>query len=160
MRLLRRKNRPHTLATLIVGLIIGWVARGFGERSMEQKNGLAQKAAAAETKINQLLAQVAETEQLRQELTAAEKKITELETKLAETETSAPPSATTTQSNDLTEINGIGPVFAKRLNAVGVHTFAEVANLSPERLRKIVDSRIRVDAEDWIAQAKELAKTS
>lgn len=159
MRLLRRKNRPHTLATLIVGLIIGWVARGFGERSIDQKDGLAQKAAAAETKINQLLAQVAETEQLRQELAAAEKKITELEAKLAEAETSAPPPATT-KTDDLTKINGIGPVFAKRLNAVGVHTFAEVAKLSPERLREIVDSRIRVDAEDWIAQAKDLANTS
>lgn len=59
--------------------------------------------------------------------------------------------------DDLEVIDGIGPVFAKRLHAAGIETFAQLAELSPERIHKIIGS-VRtshmIDAEGWIAEAR------
>ncbi len=56
----------------------------------------------------------------------------------------------------LERIRGIGPVFARRLRAAGVRTFADLANCPPERLREIVKARPLHNPEAWIAQARQL----
>jgi predicted flap endonuclease-1-like 5' DNA nuclease len=45
--------------------------------------------------------------------------------------------------DDLTQIRGIGPVFARRLRQAGITSFAQLANTSADALREIVA------AEDW-----------
>lgn len=57
--------------------------------------------------------------------------------------------------NNLEELKGIGPASQMKLNENGIHTFAQVAALSPEELKAIVGARVNADA--VIAQAKELA---
>jgi predicted flap endonuclease-1-like 5' DNA nuclease len=60
----------------------------------------------------------------------------------------------------LEQIKGIGPVFARRLNEEGIFTFADLAKLSPERVREMVADGNRltnIDAQAWIAQAQQLA---
>lgn len=59
----------------------------------------------------------------------------------------------------LTKIQGIGPVFAQRLNEAGVHTYADLARLTPERVREIVAAKPfqKIDPEAWIEQARQLA---
>jgi predicted flap endonuclease-1-like 5' DNA nuclease len=60
------------------------------------------------------------------------------------------------QMDDLTEIVGIGPVYASRLNAAGIHSFAQLARQTPERLHEILGPRSALaNAEEWISQAKE-----
>lgn len=54
--------------------------------------------------------------------------------------------------DDLTEVNGIGPVFNRKLMEGGVSTFAELAGADPERVAEltgVTESR----AKDWIEQA-------
>lgn len=54
--------------------------------------------------------------------------------------------------DDLTEVNGIGPVFARRLMEGGISTFTELAAASPDRLAELTgvpESRVT----DWISQA-------
>jgi large subunit ribosomal protein L21 len=61
-------------------------------------------------------------------------------------------------ADDLTQINGIGPAFASRLNEAGITTFADLANQSPEEVREA--ARIaggQADPEEWIAEAGTLA---
>lgn len=41
--------------------------------------------------------------------------------------------------DDLTEIKGIGPVFAQRLHAAHVATFSQVAALAAEQLAELLD---------------------
>ena len=62
--------------------------------------------------------------------------------------------------DDLKKIKGIGPVIAARLNKVGVHSFEDLAKLSPDRLREIVGAKIEklVDKEGILKQARQLAK--
>ncbi len=60
----------------------------------------------------------------------------------------------------LIEINGIGPVFERRLKAAGILTFRDLASQTPERLREIIAPAKwqKIEPEAWIAQAAEFAK--
>lgn len=66
------------------------------------------------------------------------------------------------QNDDLKVIKGIGPAIEKKLNGAGVHTFAALAQLTPQQLEGILGSQIRrlQNENDLIAQAKRLAKGS
>ncbi len=57
-------------------------------------------------------------------------------------------------SNDLEEINGIGPVYAKRLRAAGIKTFEDLAACTTDQLADIVGKGRTADYESWISQAK------
>jgi predicted flap endonuclease-1-like 5' DNA nuclease len=60
---------------------------------------------------------------------------------------------------DISLIDGIGPVLAKKLKEAGFATLADVAGLTLDALNKL-DAKLglkgRAVREDWIAQAKEL----
>ena len=61
--------------------------------------------------------------------------------------------------DDLTAIRGIGTATQNRLNVAGIKSYAQLARASAEDVRKILGKPGRVaKVEDWIAQAKELAK--
>lgn len=64
--------------------------------------------------------------------------------------------ATAVVQDDLTQISGIGPVYARRLNAAGILTFADLAGRDPADLRRIVGLQPwhAADPSDWIAQAQ------
>jgi predicted flap endonuclease-1-like 5' DNA nuclease len=61
----------------------------------------------------------------------------------------------------LTDINGIGPVYASRLYEAGIQTFRQLAAVTPEELYTLLNLprwRVRsVDAASWIEQAEHLA---
>ena len=61
--------------------------------------------------------------------------------------------------DNLVDINGIGIVFAKRLNQAGIYTFAQLAESTPERIKEIINPEEwqKIEPESWIAQANELA---
>ena len=56
--------------------------------------------------------------------------------------------------DDLTEIKGIGPVFARRLADAGITTFAALAKSPPDYLRDVTRATSVARPEDWIAQAR------
>lgn len=58
------------------------------------------------------------------------------------------------KADDLTEINGIGPTFAKRLAEAGVTTFAALAASTPEHLHEVTHATAVAKPEEWIAQAR------
>ena len=67
-------------------------------------------------------------------------------------------------SDDLTDILGIGPKIAAQLNAMGVHTFRQIAGWTEEDITRI-DVEIggpgdRIRRDDWVAQARRLAEES
>ena len=68
--------------------------------------------------------------------------------------------AATTGSDDLKKISGVGPVLEKKLHALGITTFQEIADFSPERVTEVDDQlnfKGRIDRDDWLSQAKILA---
>ena len=64
-------------------------------------------------------------------------------------------------ADDLSNISGVGPVIVKKLHAAGITTIAQVAawtDADVEAIEEKLSFKGRVGLEDWIAQAKELAK--
>jgi predicted flap endonuclease-1-like 5' DNA nuclease len=68
-----------------------------------------------------------------------------------------------TRKDDLTEIKGIGPFIEKRLNMIGIYSFQQLAELTPEMVDR-VGAAIeffphRIIKDDWVGQATILMAT-
>ena len=93
----------------------------------------------------------------------AEKKAAPKAEKKAEAKKAAPKKAAKAKAgaDDLTQISGVGPVIVKKLNALGVTTFAQIAAWTPEDVADM-DEKLsfkgRIDRDGWLEQAKKLAK--
>jgi large subunit ribosomal protein L21 len=65
-------------------------------------------------------------------------------------------------ADDLKLINGIGPVYEEKLNELGIYTFEQISKLKAadrEELSAIDGiTRDKIEAEEWVKQAKELLK--
>lgn len=64
-------------------------------------------------------------------------------------------------ADDLKQISGVGPVLEKKLNALGVTTFEQVAAMSKDDIQKLDDAlsfKGRIERDNWLDQAAELAK--
>jgi small subunit ribosomal protein S2 len=62
------------------------------------------------------------------------------------------------EADKLTELNGVGPVIEGKLNALGITTFQQIADLTAEDVAKIdeqLNFKGRIEREQWIEQAKE-----
>lgn len=138
-------------APLTVGVVSGGAA-GVGATHYQVRQ--AQDALAKQTA--QTAAVAAERSQLADALTAAKANLVELQTKLAAQPIVQP--AVQTVQDQLEAIKGIGRVFAQKLNAAGIYTFADLATQTPERLREIIGnarSSSLVHPADWIEQARQ-----
>ncbi len=63
-------------------------------------------------------------------------------------------------SDDLTQIKGLGPKAAEKLNEAGVTKVSEIANWSDEDVERydaLINGRGRIERDDWVGQAKQLA---
>lgn len=73
----------------------------------------------------------------------------------------APAKAKKSEGDDLTRISGVGPVIVGKLTAMGVTTFAQIAEWTPEDVEK-ADEKLnfkgRIDRDNWIEQAKTFTK--
>ncbi len=60
--------------------------------------------------------------------------------------------------DDLTKVKGIGRTYAERLRSAGIRTFADLAVLNEEQLRRIIQPAAwqKVDLGSWIEQARAL----
>ncbi|MGD1889051.1 MAG: hypothetical protein ACFB15_00330 [Cyclobacteriaceae bacterium] len=68
--------------------------------------------------------------------------------------------ASEAEKDDLKRIKGVGPFLEKKLNALGIYTFAQVANFTDEDKDKVNDAIEffpgRISRDDWVGQAKKL----
>jgi predicted flap endonuclease-1-like 5' DNA nuclease len=64
-------------------------------------------------------------------------------------------------TDDLTRIRGIAHVLEKRLNDLGITTFERISKLTSEEvaeINKALRFKGRIEREQWIEQARELAR--
>jgi len=93
----------------------------------------------------------------------AEKKVEKKEAPAADIPAGALFAAPEGAPDDLKLIKGVGPVLEKKLNDFGVTKFAQVAAFSRDDIEKLDEAlsfKGRIDRDEWLAQAAELAKTS
>ncbi len=65
--------------------------------------------------------------------------------------------------DDLKELTGIGPVLEKTLNEFGIYHYRQIAGLKKAEIAEIDEAlnfKGRIERDDWIKQAKELANKS
>ena len=81
--------------------------------------------------------------------------------KSSKTSVESPKPETTDSADDLSKLSGVGPVMVKKLNSEGVINFAQIAAWTPEDIAEI-DEKLslkgRIDRDDWVKQATDLAK--
>ncbi|GAB3787244.1 hypothetical protein GCM10028818_51880 [Spirosoma horti] len=67
-------------------------------------------------------------------------------------------------ADDLKVIVGIGPFLEKKLHALGIYTFRQIANFNAEDIDQINDLIEffpgRIERDNWVGQAAELAKNN
>lgn len=71
----------------------------------------------------------------------------------------APKAKKEAKGDDLKKLNGVGPAFEKRLNALGIFTYADMIALTDAKIEKLEEKDSMTSMEEWhnwIAQAKEL----
>jgi len=59
--------------------------------------------------------------------------------------------------DDLKKIRGIGVLIEKKLNAMGIYTYEQIANWSAgdiERVSSALDFKGRIEREGWVQQAR------
>lgn len=79
-----------------------------------------------------------------------------VETPVSEEPTSAAP---VVEPDDFTIIKGIGPVLDRRLKAAGIQTFAQLAELTPERMAEICERPLSwILEDDLLGQAQHFAE--
>ncbi|WP_266367156.1 hypothetical protein [Tellurirhabdus rosea] len=71
--------------------------------------------------------------------------------------------ASTTEADDLKDIVGVGPFLEKKLHSLGIYTFRQIANFTPEDV-DMVNEFIeffpgRIERDDWVGQARVLHDT-
>lgn len=68
--------------------------------------------------------------------------------------------ATVSERDDLKRTKGIGPFIEEKLNALGIYTFRQIANFTPEDQDKVTDAIEffpgRIQRDEWVRQAREL----
>ena len=69
--------------------------------------------------------------------------------------------APSSDGDDLKKLSGVGPALEKKLHENGVTSFAQIASWGPSEIEEF-DEKLsfkgRIERENWIEQAKELAK--
>ena len=63
--------------------------------------------------------------------------------------------------DDLKKISGVGPVLEKKLNALGITTYAQIAGFSADDIAKVDEAlsfKGRIERDNWLEQAAALAK--
>lgn len=65
------------------------------------------------------------------------------------------------EQDDLTLINGIGPFIEKKLNDIGIYTYQQISEFDAKKIEQVTRDVAyfpgRIEKDDWVGQAKELA---
>ena len=74
-----------------------------------------------------------------------------------------PAAKTNSAPDNLQQIKGIGAVLEKKLNAMGIERFEQIANWTEDDIAEVdeqLNFRGRIQREKWVEQAQDLAKRS
>ncbi len=97
----------------------------------------------------------------RRSTNAAAKPATASEAAKPKPEAAEKPSVDSAEPDNLQDIKGIGAVLEKKLNAMGITRFEQIAAWTEDDIAKVDDTlnfRGRIQRERWVEQARQLAE--
>jgi len=126
---------------LVAGAIIGWVVEWIIDWRFWRKD---------------LTVTSDEESRLRKELEVARLEINSLQTRIRGQD------STPSLTDRLQDIDGVGPVYERKLNEVEIYTFAQVAETPIEQLTEIIKPQEwqTIEFDKWIRQARLLAEAT
>jgi len=133
------------------------VKTGQVQMAQAETEDLHEKLAAVEAELFTQQAYQAEQQHLQEQMAATEAQLNQIHA-LREAKQIHP--VDVSQLDELAEIDGIGPLFARRLKDAGILTFADLARQTPAQICAIIQSDNPVDEIEvnrWIGQAQVLA---
>ncbi len=141
----------NILTALVIGLLIGWLGEWVVDWLYWRRRYAEHQKALAE-------AQAAEAE-ARQQAAQMEERARTAESALGGPVISEPPTIAR-RPDDLTQIKGIGPVIARKLNAAGIMTYQQLARLKKDEFEAIIGDLVQrfVDEDGIIKQAQQLSE--
>jgi large subunit ribosomal protein L21 len=74
----------------------------------------------------------------------------------------AAPKKAAKAGDDLSKISGVGPVIVGKLEGLGINTFQQIADFTAEDIIRIdeeLNFKGRIERDEWVKQATELAKS-
>lgn len=160
------------LVAFVVGFLIAWILRkGKGDISSSVAD-----YANDELRLK-LEDTVHELDQLRKELETKTLALHRCESEKAINTIDTPATSESDKENadklgfkiaaaadrdDLTKVSGIGPFIEKKLNALGIYTFEQISEFSPETITKVTKAIEffpgRIERDDWVGKARQLAR--
>ena len=167
---------PKFLTGLLIGTAVGLIIWYWQKSTSAEEGALAvlDRLAAAEARVRELegrlrLAQEQRNVSEKPEVLSGLSDLWGLDAASDKSETADADVAEDVTENsteadisgdDLKVISGIGPVYERRLNDVGIHTYADLAEQAPEKLRSIMGLKSwkATDLDDWISEAQTLTE--
>ena len=165
----------NVLAALVLGLLIGWLIEWIidwfywrarmrplvEENSRLEKEHAHLKENAQPEEANTTL--MREHKELDEENSSLKERLAELEAEINRIKVSASIGHLLNKdgTHNFQAIKGIGPAFSKRLNEAGIHTYEQLAQLTPQDMEKILGTlykRFFSKNNKILTQAKESAK--
>jgi len=155
------------LVAAILGFLIAWFLKK-DKSSENELNSLKQETEKLKSQIKEKDALLADCEQKLKLSESAEEvpesdeeaALQRIKEKAKEINFDRIGFATEAEKDDLKIISGIGPFIEKKLNALGIYTFRQIANFTEEDREKVNDAIEffpgRIMRDDWIGQAKKL----
>ena len=162
-------------AALVLGLLVGWLAEWIIDwfywrgriHSLAEENLRLEKAH-THLKENAALEEENTTlmrgyQKLDEENSGLKERIESLEAEISQIKATAIVGHLLNKdgSHNFQAVKGIGPAFAKRLNEAGVRTYAQLAQLTPQDMERILGTlykRFFSKKNTIIAQAQEFAR--
>ena len=113
----------------------------------------------ADAKMAEMDAKMAEMDEKMAKLSEKEAQLARIAAKAEEIDFATIGTASADDKNDLRRIKGIGPFIEEKLNALGIFTFAQLSNMTPE-IEEQVNEAIeffpgRIKRDKWANQATE-----
>ena len=130
------------------------------EAHADASANLAKVQSNMEATANDLVQARADSKQCSAALEAAQARIAELEAEAAAEPAPVAKAAVPSSAKDnLKRVNGVGPVYEKKLNAAGIMTFAQLAAADAQAVHDIIQPKEwqAIDTADWVAEAKQFA---
>lgn len=154
------------IALFILGLVFGYIASGaasvIGVDRRVRASAAPQRAAATSTATRPTTStKTAKASTKRTKAPAKRTKAAAKSRAKGSAKTASSGKARAGGKDDLKKISGVGPTIEKKLNRMGVKSFAQIAAWSKADIEK-ADAKLnfkgRIAREKWVSQAKVLAR--
>ncbi len=130
------------------------------QRELETLRGEARDALSIRKELESRKAGTGDSERWREALAERDSQIVAYRRRLADLEEQRHPPLPQSDRDDLKLIRGIGPIFERLLNKIGVTHFGQIAQWTPddiERIAKGLDTNAkRIVRENWVESARQL----